>query len=495
MIRHFFLDKTNTIVEKSFQNLGLNPILHVGYGNGLLRGILSFSPKQIKDLIDDKTFANIDKLHCYLKMTNCFSIDGLPYEKILFGNNYQLMQRACSFDLILFKLPKDFDEGRGYEFTSDVWVRNGRAVSSEGSNWYFARNGILWSGGTEVIDLRDRAQNWRDVLLKISKTSGGVYTTDKLSEEYEKFKNGEDSIIIGEQHFDFGDENLEIEITDSLLSCLNEESYNIGISFAPLYEYMTTEFEQYVGFFNDNTNTYFHPYIEVIYDEYINDDRESFTIGKENNLYLYVSDDGKMVNLDSTPSCSINGNELEVSQITKGVYKATLKPNEIELERATIYDDIWSNISLNGVEEDDVELEFSTHRKEHKIKIGDNSYLKNPLVPTLYGIYNDENISVGNNEIREVTVDFRKKYETEKKELTINAEYKVYVKDGNREIDILKYQPIEKAFLNNFFMIYADDLIPNTYYVDIKIKQGREEKTFKDILHFNIVSNVTERYI
>ena len=202
-----------------------------------------------------------------------------------------------------------------------------------------------------------------------------------------------------------------------------------------------------------------------------------------------------MVNLDSTPSCSINGNELEVSQITKGVYKATLKPNEIELERATIYDDIWSNISLNGVEEDDVELEFSTHRKEHKIKIGDNSYLKNPLVPTLYGIYNDENISVGNNEIREVTVDFRKKYETEKKELTINAEYKVYVKDGNREIDILKYQPIEKAFLNNFFMIYADDLIPNTYYVDIKIKQGREEKTFKDILHFNIVSNVTERYV
>jgi hypothetical protein len=53
MIRHFFLDKTNTIVEKSFQNLGLNPILHVGYGNGLLRGILSFSPKQIKDLIDE----------------------------------------------------------------------------------------------------------------------------------------------------------------------------------------------------------------------------------------------------------------------------------------------------------------------------------------------------------------------------------------------------------------------------------------------------------
>ena len=52
MIRHFFLDKTNTIIENSFQNLGLNPILHLGYGNGVIRGIVSFDISKIKDLVD-----------------------------------------------------------------------------------------------------------------------------------------------------------------------------------------------------------------------------------------------------------------------------------------------------------------------------------------------------------------------------------------------------------------------------------------------------------
>ena len=32
MIRHFFLDKTNTIIEGSTQNVGLNPILSCSKG-------------------------------------------------------------------------------------------------------------------------------------------------------------------------------------------------------------------------------------------------------------------------------------------------------------------------------------------------------------------------------------------------------------------------------------------------------------------------------
>lgn len=492
MIRHFFLDKTNTIVENSFQNLGLNPVLHLGYGNGLMRGIIGFDIKKIKELVDDKTFANTDKIHCYLKMTNCFSVDGVPYEKTLFGNDYQLMQRACSFDLIAFKLPKDFDEGRGYEFTSDVWVRNCRSMSTEGSNWFFSRSGIPWSGGTEVFDLSDPNLRWRDVLLNNVGMTGGIYPKDMLMEEYLKFKNNEDSIVIAEQHFDFGDENLKMDITKFVMDSLDDNWFGLGLAFSPIYENMTTELEQYVGFFNDNTNTYFHPYIEVIYDEYINDDRESFTVGRKNRLYLYVSDDGYNVNLDNIPNCHVNGDNVTVKQATKGVYFADLEPDECMLEPVSIYEDIWSDINLNGVEEDDVELEFSTRPKEHKTKIGDNSYLKHPLVPTLYGINNDEGLILG--EIREVTVDFRREYSTDKMELVSNAEYRLYVKDGDREIDVLQYQPIEKGFLNNFFIIYTTDLIPNRYFIDIKVKQGRETKHFKDILHFNVVSDVTERY-
>ena len=81
MIRHFFLDKTNSIFEGSTQNIGLNPVLHVAYGVGRVRGLIHFDIEQIKCLVDDKTFANLDKLSFNLKMTNYFSIDSFPYEK------------------------------------------------------------------------------------------------------------------------------------------------------------------------------------------------------------------------------------------------------------------------------------------------------------------------------------------------------------------------------------------------------------------------------
>ena len=43
-------------------------------------------------------------------------------------------------------------------------------------------------------------------------------------------------------------------------------------------------------------------------------------------------------------------------------------------------------------------------------------------------------------------------------------------------------------------MIYAEDLIPNDYYVDIKVKRGRETRYYKEVLRFKVVSDVTERY-
>ena len=143
MIRHFFIDKSNSIIEGSLQNVGLNPVLHVGYGPKIMRGILEFDLCPIKELIDDKTFADTNKLSFNLKMTNCFSIDGIPYEKELFTATDNKIMRAASFDLMLFKMPCSWDAGRGFDFVSDFWIRNNRSYSQEGSSWYFAKTGLL----------------------------------------------------------------------------------------------------------------------------------------------------------------------------------------------------------------------------------------------------------------------------------------------------------------------------------------------------------------
>jgi hypothetical protein len=153
---------------------------------------------------------------------------------------------------------------------------------------------------------------------------------------------------------------------------------------------------------------------------------------------------------------------------------------------------MWSEIALNGVKMDDVEMEFVSNNNSKKINIGNNSNYKHNVVPTFYGINDDESITIG--EIREITIDFREKFSTDKKVLIDSAIYRLYVKDGNREYNVLDYQPIEKSFLNNFFIIYTSDLIPNQYYVDVEVKIGREIKYYREALRFKIISNITERY-
>lgn len=550
MIRHFFLDKTNTILENSLQNLGLNPIMSVGYGQFLMRGLLHFDINEIKELINDKTFADPSKLKFTLKMTNCFSVDTVPYDKPIHISPDFLFDRATSFDLMLFKLPMNFDAGRGFDYTDDFYVQQKLAYAEDGSNWYFASKFVPWKYERDKFNLdvpkplnigkkryydRKRADEISEEIFKIAKDyssgnewdkvkqdlielvdsyslndealHGGIYSNEFLKEEYEKYLNGEESIVIGTQHFDFGSENLSIDITnyvmdelcDEINTSLEEdekkyiENYGLGLAFVPCNESIGSNMKEfYVGFFNDNTNTFFHPYVEAVYDEYIMDDRESFTIGRENRLYLYVFDNGIPTNLDKIPSCSVNGTDLKVKQSTKGVYYAILNNLTNTFDTGAIYYDNWSKIAINGVKNDDVELEFSTKPKENKLMISENSYSKNSLVPSLYGINDNERLKRGQE--REVIVDFREKFSTDKRQIISTGEYRIYVYDGNRQIDIIPYTKIEKGFLNNFFKIYTQDFIPHKYHIDIKVNDGRETRFFENVLSFEIISDVTERY-
>ena len=479
MIRHFFLDKTNTIIKSSEQNIGNNPIFHVSYGANIMKGLIHFDLKKIKELIDDKTFANIEKLKFTLKMTNCFSVDEFPYEKEIIRGFDSKTVRAASFDLMLYKLPCHFDAGRGFDYISDIWTHDNQSFTKDGSNWYCCKTGILWNG-----ELKPRS---------LKNVYGDIYENDVLKNEYEKYLNQEDSLVIGTQHFDYGNENLSIDITKYVMetiNCLNDENYGLCLSFTPVYENFKNETTQYIGFFTDNTNTFFHPYVEVEYNEYIFDNRDSFYENNENKLYLYASDDSLPINLDKIPNCEVNGELLVVKQATKGVYYAVLTPSLSNMGIDTMAYDLWSEIALNGVKIDDIEMEFIVSSNKKRM-IGNESNIKNNYVPTFYGINDDEIINQG--EIREVTVDFRQKYNSDKKVLLNTCSYRIYVKDGNREITVIDYQPIEKAFLNNFFIIYTEDLIPNKYHVDVKVNIGRETKYYKDALRFKIVDNVTER--
>lgn len=466
MVRHFFLDKTNTMILGSQANLGLSPVAYLTYGIDVTRILVHFPVNEIENLIADATFANRDKLSYTLHMTNCTSINGITTDRYMIGRDCTTKERASSFTILALKLPQEFDAGSGYEAVKEPYFYGPQSYTENGSNWYKANNENDWP-------------------------NEGIYTLDVIADEFEKFKNGEDSLVVASQHFDYGDEDLNLDVTKYVNQVLDgEENFGLCLCFTPDLEMLATDMQQYVGFFTDWTNTFFHPYLEVNYNEYISDDRESFYAGKENRLYFYSYIDGKLDNLDNIPTCTIDGTDYPVTQATKGVYYATAK---IDGERNSIHYDLWSNLYYNGEELDNLELEFVILPKNGYIRIGTPNIYQNHLVPCLSGINDDEDVNKG--DIREVVVDFRKEFTTNKRETTNNGKYRLYTKDGEREIDIFNgYIPIEKSFLNNYFLVYSEDLIPGVYYVDVAVSTGKEERFYKNVLTFKIVNNVTRKF-
>lgn len=694
MVRHFFLDKTNSIIYGSKSNTGLNPILKLNYGNDISRGLIHFDESPIRQLLDEHEIT-MDKSRFTLKMVNCFSVDGVPYEKMLTSNANSIGKRAGSFDLILFRLPQEFDEGRGFDFDSDMWLRGNQSHSEDGSSWYFAKNGTPWERDrvkkiylnkknygddinpdyeyvatdsvlenavyvgeipankditrespdsiyiTQEIDLTDGTINW-STIIRDKNMRGGIYSLDYIDEQYQKYltyyklspkkryytltmygtgkyeyrmsydeiiegtdiefgeyvygrisslpasskaaemstipefptesddkyikikqrgcpaeyyfyklmtlqeyvtlapmdcpksfyytewayekidaptdeekcnaveipaiykiltKNSEpivkeSNIIVGIQHFDYGMENLSIDITDYVNGIISEKyrNYGFGLAFAPQFERTEMELSQYVGFFTDHTNTFFHPYVEMVCDNAIDDDRNAFCVGKENKLYLYTNIDGEAVNLDNIPTCEINGTSVPVEQCKKGVYFARISPNGVNIEPGTVQYDKWAKIALNGAKIEDAEMEFEAMPISRRFHAGVINNDTENMFPVIEGINDDEKMRRG--EKRNISVDFRKRYSPDEKHIAFNAEYRLYVKDGNenREYEVVRYSPIERAFLNNFFTIYTEDLIPNVYHIDIRLHDGNNIKYFKDMVRFEVVSDVTARY-
>lgn len=463
MIRHIFLDKCNTIIEDSEYNTGCNPVAELNVGNNVSRILTHFNIDEIKKE------PNNEHTKYFLKMTNCGGINLPTINEELF-NNCILKKRASSFDIIAFRIPSEWDEGRGFDYNGDVVKGPNQVLTTEGSNWYYSKTGIEWD-------------------------EYGVYRNRTLLEDYNnKFGVNKNSVIIGVQHFDNGAENLNIDITTYVNDVLNGkiENNGIGLAFAPFYENEMAE-NRFITFFTNHTNTFFLPYVEIINKDVISDNRANFHIGVKNKLYFFVSDNGAYMDLDEMPICTINDKVYDVKKFSPGVYYVEVEFNKNDVEANTILSDIWSNIKINGNEIDDVEMEFVVLPIESKITLGKHNTFESNIYPQLYNINDCEKIKIG--DIREVMVDFIEEYSYGKKCIPTSSEYRIYVKEGDREIDIFPYQAIERRYDQHMFIINTNDLIPNTYYIDVKVARGRDVKHYNNILKFIIVNNVTNHII
>ena len=471
MIKHTFLKKCCTIIKDSNVNTGLNPVAELNAGDVISRALVYFDEKELLSLVDDKTFADVSKLKHILKLTNCGSINTNMFDKKLYSEfDGNKKERATFFDVIVLPIYENWDEGRGFNHAQDYWTISPKGYSEQGCTWLKSYDVKEWDNGE------------------------GIYSTEFIQKEIVKWRNKEESLILSIQHFEFGNENFELDVTNFVNDIIDGKRENFGlcIAFSPDYENYEFSITKYVGFFTNHTNTFFEPYLETMYDEGIRDDRATFYLNKTNRLYFYANINGEPHNLDYLPTCTIDEEEYPVKQASKGVYYAEITLLSSVIGGNVVLYDKWSNLSLNGLKMEDVEMEFVTLNPNQYYSLGNDIGNKQKTQPSFSGINYGEKLGKG--EIRQLTIDFRVPYTTDKRVLVDSGEWRLYTKDNKDEIDVFKYHLIEKGYLHNFVMINTNDLVPGKYFIDLKIQNGRNTNYFKECFIFEVVSNITEIY-
>lgn len=461
MVIRTYFDKNNTLVYNSNVNTAKNPIAELYYGgfgvnNRYSRFIFYFDETRLKSLYTGGTFTDLTKLKHTLRLTNTGAFD-----KELLNTMMGTKERTTSFDLILFKINQVWDEGTGYDHEYPVLLTGDAAFSINPSNWVNARTAETWANG------------------------GGVYSGNPAS------------IIVATQHFDNGNENIEMDITNYVNGLLTGDiNYGLGLAFSKVLEETTTTTNQYVGFFSKYTNTFYEPFVESVYTNHIKDDRHNFFLDKPNKLYLYVNLNGTPTNLDSTPNVDIydaNGNFFQgfpsnnVKHVTKGVYSIDITiPTSVNEFPDLLFNDVWKNIVINGIARPNIQLDFVLKDSMGYYNIGDADDLPKPFGITISGVKRDEKIKRG--DIRKIMVSARIPYTIEQKQSLDSLKYRLYIKEGRSEYTVIDFQDVEMTNNTNYFLLDTESLLPNTYYLDVKVESNLEVNTVKETISFEIVN-------
>jgi len=483
-INNSYFNRNNTIISNSFTNTGRNPVTELFYGslsfsqypNGFSRFIFNLD----LDLLKQKIFEGIISTDCsdsmkhILRMTNTSNFD----PRLLNTDTSQLRRRATSFDLILFRIPfidndpnypQIWDEGVGYDYADlEYEIKYDKSFSNRPSNWYQTTTLGTW-------------------------TEPGIYNNN--NQGVVPFSG---LTIVDTQHFEFGNENIEFDMTNEINSILNGSLSNIsgwGIAFKPQVENLTGLTEAYeVQFFTRHTQTFYEPYLETTYDDLIDDDRNLFTLGKTNKLYLYLYEDGMPINLDSNPNVTISDNSgtpiagltgLTTCLKTKGVYEVVIPPL-IGYKTPCTFSDLWYNMSINGQPIPNILNDFTLQPFKNTFQIGTSSQDPKIYGFDYYGIKQDEKIF--NTDIRKVGVVVKEAYSTNKLLRKVDVSYRVYVREGQTEVQVQDWTKVNRTPNEYYFIFDTRDKIPNEYFIDIQVKSSSEVNTYKKQIKFQIVN-------
>jgi hypothetical protein len=481
-----YFSKNNTIISNRIINTGRNPVTEIFYGGSsnisvssenYSRFIFDLDLTLLLSKINDGTITTgcTDTMSHTLRMTNVST-----FEDFLNVKTSEEKIRATSFDLILFRIPyinldptqpQNWDEGVGYDFSNFLYEfsETDKNFSTRPSNW----------------SARTTIESWQEPGLYNNKNLGTIPYSSLT--------------IVDEQHFEFGNENISFNMTNEINGIINGSITNVagwGIAFKPQLENITGLTDTFVvQFFTRHTQTFYEPYLETNYNDLIEDDRNLFSIGKQNKLYLFLYEDGNPINLDYNPVVDIlnqNGDlvpgmsGLTTCKRTRGVYEVIVPPLSGYKTPCT-FSDRWRNLVLNGFTIPTILNDFVLRPFKNSIQIGTESLDPKIYGFDFYGIKQDEKIL--NTDIRKVGVIIKEAFSTQKLLQKVDSYYRIYVREGQTEVQVQDWTKINKTPNEYFFIFDTRDKIPNEYFIDIKLENNYEVNTFKRQIKFQVVDN------
>jgi len=461
LFRSYF-SKNNTLISGNETNNSQNPVTEVSYGSvntKLSRFIFDIDFSDLIDKIDNGFIVPNSGMTHILHMTNTISYAPEYLGKKSYSES---IERATSFDLEIFNVEEDWDEGSGYDFIYDNILA--QDIVTQASNWIERASNIDWS------------------------TAGAVNTGS--------------TEIITTQRFETGAESLNVDITDYVNQRLGftgytgytGTSFGLGVKFPDDLEELATEFRQAVAFHAKNTNTWYEPYIETCVDDKIIDDRNYFYLDKDNDLYLYVNVGG--IQQDITIN-SVNIYDYEdelidtlsgtsITNVSKGIYKISLNLRSDDYPDSVLFRDVW-NLTING--------RATTHDGEFYL-ISENKYYTfdqsnqidfNNYFFYFWGISEKENITAGN--LRKIKLTIKELYQNQNNFLPLDIEYRLFTTVGEKyEIDVIPFTSVDRTSSGYEFNLDTSWLIPQDYKLQIRLKNGDYYEN-KQTLLFTVVSN------
>lgn len=457
--RNYF-SKGNTLISSNLTNNSQNPVTEISYGTTNKRISRFIFDVTLTDLINKinggEIVPNSGMTHT-LHMTNTIRSN----EQYLGNKSYsESIDRASSFDLEIFNINEDWDEGSGYDFIYDTTLLP--IIPVQASNWEYRKTDVDWS-------------------------NLGAYSTG--------------STIIGSQRFEKGSENISINVTDYVNQRIfgsgttySGSSFGLGVKFTDELEDLFTTYTQAVAFHTQKTNTWYEPYIETIVDDTIVDDRNYFYLNKDNDLYLYVNVGGMKQNvIVNNVKIYDQENELintltgdSIINVSLGIYKITLNIDSEIYPDAVLFRDEWDITIGNRVSKHVNEFYLISEKNYYSFDQSNQINFENYFF-YFWGISEKENLIAGN--VRKIKLTIKELYSNQNNFLPLDIEYRVFTTVGSKyQIDVIPFTSVNRTNMGYDFNLDTSWLIPQDYFIQIRLKNGDYYEN-KQTLSFTVVSN------